>query len=222
MLSAYPTKKGTGISIYGDYGDLHTLYQMVHQVTLSLNEAQPIPKAHNELLMNFAYEIRHAYSGHRLTEKISYDDGIELQSYGFRLIWPDILIYLSVLRFCAGFSPTSKLHQSMLYMLEYLVEKALFDYDPEGANTLKNYISQQINIHHELAWQLYQAAHFSFIYQNPGKQRFRKIPSLISDHFSTFSNEHKKIMASIEVYAKNNNCTPQEVQLQNEYPEIEW
>lgn len=222
MLSAYPTKKGTGISIYGDYGDLYTLYQTVTQVSLALDEARPIQKAHNMLLTNFAYEIRHAYSGHRLMEKINYIDDVELQSYGFRIIWPDMLVYLAVLRSCAGFTPTSKLHQSVLYMLEHLVEKAMFDYDAQGATILKDFICQQISIHHELALQLYQATHLSFISQYPGKPRFRKISNLITSHFSTYSAEHKKVVLDIEMYAKAHNCAPQDVYLESEFPEIEW
>lgn len=58
MLQAYPTKKGTGIEIYGTRDDLEILYETVHKMPTTLDEYNKFQKAQFQLLMNFAYEIR--------------------------------------------------------------------------------------------------------------------------------------------------------------------
>ncbi|WP_432327994.1 DUF6904 family protein [Mucilaginibacter sp. P25] len=72
MLQAYPTKNGTGVSIFGDYGDLKSLYEVVHGIAVSINADIPTQKGQNQLLMNFAYEIRKAYQGQQLTEEMRF------------------------------------------------------------------------------------------------------------------------------------------------------
>ena len=53
MIQAYPTKNGTGIAIFGDYGDLYALYQSVHEVANSLDENNIQLSGQHKLLMNF-------------------------------------------------------------------------------------------------------------------------------------------------------------------------
>jgi len=117
MLQGYPTRSGTGIAIYGDYGDLRCLYDTVHHFAAAIDEGNKLQKGQHQLLMNFAYEIRHAYMGTRLKKKINFYDDIEEQSqYGFQLVWTDILIFISVLQDNAGYLKSDKLHQANLYM----------------------------------------------------------------------------------------------------------
>ena len=94
MLRTYPTKKGTGISIYGDLGDLHALYETVHGIAHVLDENNKLQNGQFQLLMNFAYEIRKAYSGHRLTDKIQFiGSEQELEYIGFNVVWTDIILF---------------------------------------------------------------------------------------------------------------------------------
>lgn len=79
MLQAFPTKNGTGVSIFGDYGDLQMLYQTIHHFSETLDENRNPQKAQHLLLMNFAYEVRKAFSGKRLVNKFSYP-GDDLKS----------------------------------------------------------------------------------------------------------------------------------------------
>lgn len=71
MLQAYPTHNGTGVSIYGDYGDLKNLYDTVHEIAGSLDEYNTYQKGQHKLLMNFAYGIRKSMSGSRLNKRSS-------------------------------------------------------------------------------------------------------------------------------------------------------
>lgn len=222
MLQGYPTKGGTGISIFGDYGDLNSLYSMVHEIANSLDESNIRLKAQSQLLMNFAYEIRKAYSGQRLTDILTFSgDDKEMHYYGFHCVWTDMLIFISTLRHNAGYVQTDKLFQANLYMLEYVVEKAMFDYDPQGANIIQHFIGQRINITNQYAFIIYQALHITFVSAKPGKKRFRNIPLLIGDHFSEYRQDYKDLIQSFEISAKEQNCEITDLEF-NDFPEIKW
>ncbi|HEY1008577.1 MAG TPA: hypothetical protein VGE58_00620 [Daejeonella sp.] len=222
MLQAYPTKNGTGVSIFGDYGDLTSLYDTVHQVADSLDENNKWQKGQHELLMNFAYEIRKGFSGQRLTDKVQYP-GEEhiLHYYGFQLVWTDMLIFISALRRNAGYIQTDKMHQANMYLLEYVVEKALHDYDLTGAAEIKNFIGRGIATDTEYAFIIYQAVHLEFVTDRGGKTRFRKIPKILSNYFNTWAPEHKGLIASFQQSAKQQNCEITDLSYSN-FPEIRW
>jgi hypothetical protein len=222
MLQAYPTKNGTGVSIFGDYGDLASLYDTVHEVAHTLDENNILTKGQHQLLMNLAYEIRKAYSGNRLTDKIKFNgDDQELHYYGFQFIWTDILIFISTLRHNAGYTQTSKMNQANMYMLEYAIERAMFKYDAEGAAAIKNFIGQRIHTSDQYVFIIYQALHIRFITDKPGKKRFRNIPTLFGDYFSIWRQEYKDLIQSFEVSAKHQNCEITDLEF-DEFPDIVW
>ena len=74
MLQAFPTKNGTGISIFGDFRELNLLYDTIHHFGSILDENKYPEKAQHLLLMNFAYEVRKSFSGQRFTKKIKFKD----------------------------------------------------------------------------------------------------------------------------------------------------
>ncbi|WP_394342750.1 DUF6904 family protein [Mucilaginibacter gilvus] len=47
---------------------MNALYETVDQIVNSLNEDNKHQKGQQQLLMNLAYEVRKAYSGHRLIQ----------------------------------------------------------------------------------------------------------------------------------------------------------
>jgi len=222
MLQGYPTKNGTGISIFGDYGDLECLYETVHEIAEPLDENDVRLKGQSQILMNFAYEIRKAYSGQRLTDKVTFfGDDHELLYFGFQCVWTDILIFISILRHNAGYIQTDKKQQANLYMLEYVVDKALFAYDAEGANIIQHYIGKRINITNQYAFIIYQALQINFVSDRSGKKRFRNIPQLIENHFSEWRKEYKDLILSFEISAKEQNCEITDLEFAD-FPEIKW
>ncbi len=222
MLQVYPTKNGTGISIYGNYGELSLLYETIHHFASTLDENKNPQKAQHQLLMNFAYEVRKASSGQRLTDRFTFGgDSIEHTLYGFQLVWTDILIFISVLRFNAGYFQCDKLHQAVMYSLEYAVEKSMFDYDPEGANQLKEFIGQRINVCSDYAFIIYQSLHIKFVTDRRGKKRFRNIPNLIAGHFSEWRQEYKELIKSFQKSANEQKCEITDLEF-SDFPEIVW
>lgn len=221
MLQAYPTKKGTGIEIYGTRNDLEVLYETVHKIANTLDEYNKFQKAQFQLLMNFAYEIRKGYEGSRLVNDVSTEDETTIRFYGFQLVWTDILIFISTLRHNAGYLRTNRLDQANMYMLEDITEKALFVYDTEGANNIKNFIGQRIDITNQLSFVIFQALQIRYVTSPAGKKRFRNIPNLLITHFSEWLPEYKTLVHSLEVSAKEHNCEITDLEF-GDFPEIKW
>ena len=222
MIQAYPTKNGTGIIIYGDYGDLRSLYQTIHSIAEHGDEYEPKKKGINNLLMNFAYEIRKAYSGHRIIDELEYPGSdMKFKYFGFKVVWTDMLIYISAIRHKAGFRVTTKLDQANLYILEYIIEKTLFDYDAQGANEIKEMIGQRITVSKKHVFQIYQKIHIEFLLSTKGKRRFRNIPNLIGSYFSSWRDEYKILFSELEATAQKQKCDITELEFEN-FPEIVW
>jgi len=220
MLKAQPTPKGTGVSIFGSYDDLICLYDTVHHLAGTLNPENKCQKGQHQLLMNLAYEIRKGYSGSRLKETVTTVDETYFV-YGFQLVWTDVIIFIGALRDAAGYIQTDKLHQANLYMFEYIVERALFVYDPTGAEAIRRYIAQRVNVSSEYVFIIYQAIHIEYNSDRTGKTRFRKIPDLINKYLSTWSPDHKGLIASFQHSAKEQNCEVVDLEF-SDFPEIKW
>nr|WP_199079841.1 hypothetical protein [Pedobacter sp. ASV19] len=221
MLQAIATKSGTGVSIFGDYADLSSLYDTVHHIADALDEENKYQRGQHMLLMNFAYEIRHAYQGTRLIQRMSFDDEQSFNYYGFQLVWTDVLIFVSVLRENAGFLSTGRLNQANLYLLEYVLEQALSSYDATGAAEIIPLLGRGLNIDGELSFIIYQTVHVQFVGDRSGKARFRKIPHLLRSYFSSWSPEHKQMLHSLTQSAKVHGCEIHELEF-SDFPEIKW
>ena len=73
-------------------------------------------------------------------ENFVFDSENKVEYLGFRYLWTDLLYLISVLRYNAGYVVLDALDQANLYILEYNCKKALFEYDPQGAQQIKNFI----------------------------------------------------------------------------------
>lgn len=221
MIKTFPTKSGTGISIYGLADDLKYAYDVVHYLATTLDEGNIELKGRHQLLMNFAYEIRKAYQGSRSLKTFIQQYGEEIEYVGIDVVWTDILIFLNVLRDQAGYIPTNRRMQSALYSLEAGIDDAIRAYDPEGADEILSFIKNRFAVRGPYCFILYQAVHIEFVGQSSGKRRFRKIPFLLSSYFSEFHEIHIDFVKSLEASAKQQNCDPTELGY-SEFPEIKW
>ncbi len=220
MLTSEPTKNGTGIAIYGNYDELDFLYSIVHRVGDTLSESNEYQRGQNMLLMNFAYEIRKAKDQSRLIEKIDID-GEGMTTYGFRVVWTDLLIFLSVLRNNAGYISLDKLEQSFLYMLEFVAEDSARRYDANGAENLKPIFASGVYVGHKYIFQIYQTIHTELISTTKGKRRFRNISDFLWNYLSPASHDHNDLVDSLEFSAKKNSCSVFDLEI-GDFPEIEW
>lgn len=221
MLQATPTKNGTGISIYGDYGDLNSLYDTVHHVADALDESNIYQKGAHMLLLNFAYELRHAFQGTRLIQQVSFDDEQSHHYYGFQLVWTDLLIFINTLRENAGFIMTDRKNQANLYMLEYVTEQALLKYDAVGAADIVPLFGRGLSTGGEMTFIIYQTLHIDFVSMPGGKARFRKIAQLLHSYFSSWSPANKRIIQDLNDSARVHGCEIHELEFRD-FPEIKW
>lgn len=141
--------------------------------------------------------------------------------YGFQLVWTDMLIFINTLRENAGFIATDRRCQANLYLLEYVTEQALLQYDGEGARDIVQLIGRGQGINGELAFIIYQTLHIEFVSQRGGKARFRKIPHLLRSYFSSWSREHNRLIQDLKASALANGCEIHELEFSN-FPDIKW
>jgi hypothetical protein len=219
MFIAKPTKKGTGVALYGRENDLISLHEVIHHLGKSADIDSQCPEGTYLVMMNFAYEIRKAHSGQRL---YGLPDDQELSGlFGAQFVWTDILIFTNTLRNASARCVNSKSLLAILNDLESAVCGALEAYDAVGAADLVRYVGKRIPTDDTVIFQLYQSIHIKFISVAGGKSRFRKISSLLDDYFVLNSTERKSILKLLNKSALENNCEPEELDFKY-FPEIIW
>ncbi|WP_179412993.1 DUF6904 family protein [Mucilaginibacter sp. E4BP6] len=221
MLQIYPTKKGTGVQILGDYADLRTLYSTIHKLAERLDPEGERTKGKSELLMALAYEIRKAYSGQRYDEVLTLDGHFKVTYQGFNFLWSDLIIAFNVLRNEAGYLATEPLDQSCLYLLEAQLRNALTSFDAKDGLYLQEFIGKWINISHPYVYLISQAIALDYLRLNPGKGRFRKIADLFHNYFDENSKEYKDMLRGLENSAAEKECKILNLEFGG-FPEIKW
>ncbi|MCH5599497.1 DUF6904 family protein [Niabella ginsengisoli] len=140
MIYMLPTERGMGIELWGTYGDLYQLHDIVGKFWGKEEGNSPQPKAsenRDKAISAFSYEIRKAFQGSRLEQPegghFYYSDGRHL---GTRISWVHFLFSLTAIKFNMRYSPTNKQDIAQILLLEYWLEKAMFSYDAVGAKHL--------------------------------------------------------------------------------------
>ncbi|HET7116343.1 MAG TPA: hypothetical protein VFI29_07615 [Hanamia sp.] len=221
MLQGFSTQNGTGITIYGDYCDLRSLYLTIDKIAEKVSQIEDDPRY--VTLMGFSYDVRKAYSEQRLKEEITFDGDRKIEYFGFQFLWPDLLIFISVLRYQASYSIMNELDQSNLYLLEHITKKALEEYDQVGVTLLKNLIGQQINILDPLLVQINEFINIEYLKLKPSKKRFRDLYLLISNNFSSWTKESKNLKIFLEEKAKELGATADKISFDEKgFPEVVW
>lgn len=59
MIYAEPTKKGVGVTLYGDSLDLGSLHETVHELV----HVSHLTQEQGDTILGLAYEVRHAKQG---------------------------------------------------------------------------------------------------------------------------------------------------------------
>ena len=221
MLQGFSTQNGTGITIYGDYCDLRSLYLTISKIAEKVSRLEDDPK--NLTLMSFSYEVRKAYSDQRLKEEITFDGDRKIDYFGFQCLWPDLLIFINVLREQAAYSVTNELDQANLYIIEHITKKALEEYDQEGAALLKNLIHNGINVDNPLLVQINEFINIEYLKLKPTKKRFRNLYKLITNHFSSWTEDGKNLKKFLDEKAKELGTTADKISFdEKELPDVVW
>lgn len=221
MLQSNPTKKGTGIEIWGDALDLQSLHATIHKIAENVSEEIPETKAQALILLGFAYEVRKAEEGFRLHKTINPNPKQECNYVGLQYLWTDAVVAVNVLRSNAGFIVLNEEDQANLFMLTHVIRSAMGLYDAQGAKHLTKYLNSGISSWDPLLFLMLQGINFEYLSQKPSKTRFRKISDLIKGYTSHYEETHKLWKKELDKNAKRLNCTIFDLDYE-EYPEFEW
>lgn len=121
MLEYKLTPHHAGIVLWGDFATLHRLHELIHHLVA---ESRYIEDKEG-FVLGLAYDVRQAFQGSRHRDYRDYPNDDRCGVYGVEILWPLILVQVSVLRQAMAGIPTSKLDQAMMFELEYVVESAV-------------------------------------------------------------------------------------------------
>ena len=131
MLQFDLTKRRAGLVLWGDTWSLHAVHDLVHKV----NEESPLVRDKEGFLLGLAYDVRKAFEGQReKAVRERFEDKCPI--YGVEILWPVIAAQVAMLRASMAFIPTDRMDQSVMYELEHLIERAVRELSPAGAEQI--------------------------------------------------------------------------------------
>jgi hypothetical protein len=218
MLISEPTRYGAGITIFGDYWDLKSMYETIHD----LCNGSALIKNSKEFVLRLAYEIRHAYQRDREEAFFGYDKYDRVKYRGVKLLWPIILFQIALLRWSAAFQQTNKEQQANLFRIEFCAENALIEYDASVGQDCIKWMQTFFGIPDNYLFLFVSEACYRFIFSGAaGKTRFKKLPSVLYS-LDTRSKEYNDFNILIESIAKEKGRTPHEITDMGDWPKFKW
>lgn len=216
MLFSEPTKRGVGLTLYGDYNDLRSLHGTIHALCGNGDGGY---NDHQEHTLSIAYELRKAYEEKR---EIKIFNNGSSKYFGTNLPWPSLLFYSSHLRQQAGFFPTNKEHQSNLFRFEYCIESALLSYDHNIGSEILERFSSLGFVSKDFLFSFVEDVTYRYIYEgSTGKIRFKRLPQLLRS-LSHWSEEYEKFQKYMTDQAEQKKCTVYQLHDIREWPDFEW
>jgi hypothetical protein len=221
MIFAKPTKYGAGIEIFGDYHDFTDLHETIHRLA---DENGPLDGGQGEFALSLAYEVRHAYQGDRGVHKFIGDiyHSESAIYYSFKMLWPIFLVQLGLLRWAAGFQPTTREYQANLFRLEACAESALISYDPFVGRRCLEWLTRFQWFSDKYLLQYVQNCSLQYVtVGKAGKIRFKELPEILR-MLSPFSKEYRAFEEYLQSIAKEKGCRPEDLTDIEEWPEFKW
>lgn len=218
MLVGSPTKFGAGITLAGDHTDLVDLHETIYYLA---SETGPISVHHNEFVLGFAYDVRHAYQGDRRVESVASPTASSTY-FAVDILWPIALVQVAMLREAASYLPTDKSHQANLYRLEACVESALSALDANVSRQCCGWLKEfsAFPETYLIDFVLHQSRLYVFS-SATAKGRARTLPGVMND-VSPYSRAYKEYEQELETIAEKEKCRPQDLHDFSEWPEFKW
>ena len=217
MLITIPTKHAAGITLWGDYNDLHDLHDTIH----ALAENSPHNQGIKDTMLGLAYDVRHAYQGDREERQFGFAEHDRVNYRGVKILWPVVLFQMSALRSSAAFQPTTKGQQATLYRLEQSLEESLNQVDAGIASRCIGFLNSPLFLTQDYYCLFVGLMANRYVEGPGGKRRFRKLPAILQSFHPT-SEEYKTFAAHLEATAKEKNCSPHALEDAAEGPDFQW
>jgi len=205
MLKGEPTKYGTGITIYGDFHDLESLYDTMTTVAGPPEEQT----ADGLLFMSMAYDLRKSWQGMRETFEENEGDW-KITYKGFNMFWPDFLVLLKLIRQRVGWSGGDPNIQANVYQLESLAYKSLVTFDASAGKKIVKWIKETKIDFNPYLFQILDQVRLDHLSEKNGKPRFKNLLGNM-EPFNTSSADYKVILAHLRTEAKRMNCRVQDL-----------
>lgn len=219
MIISKPTRYGAGPAIFGDYWDLNSVHETIHNLATGKSlKGTPV----SEFVLALAYDIRHAYQGDRERKRFGFDDLDTVEYRGVKVFWTVIIPQLGLLRWAAGFHATSKKDQANLFMLEWCVENALEEYDRQTGKMAFDLVTIFQGMGSNYYTQFIDEVTRRYLFEGrPGKARFRRLPEMLRK-MSPISEGYRQFAAFLEGKARERGCSPHELSDKSDWPEFKW
>jgi hypothetical protein len=217
MIITTPTKNAAGIVLWGDYLDLKSLHETIH----NLVEGAPFREEIKDLILALAYDVRHAYQRDREEKAFGVDEYDQVIYRGEKIIWPIILFQVNTLRYFASFQPTTKDQQANLYRLEGCLEESLAEQDSKIGSQCIEWLNTPSPITGNYYPQYLNEASKKYLIGPGGKARFRKLPEVLRS-VHPISLEYNDFSKYLEGIAKEKGCSPYELHDLSEWPNFKW
>lgn len=216
MILGVPTKYSAGLTLYGDFQDLKSLHETIHEVV----EASPFNEAIKNTVLGLAYDIRHAYQRDREEETFGHDDCDKVTYRGAKILWPIVLFQVNALRYFASFGPTTRGQQANLYRLEACLESALNEVDRNVAAECTEWLCAASSLTTNYYCLYLSEASRRYLLGTVGKSRFRKLPSVLHS-FHPMSTDYREFAEHLEAVAKEKGCSPHNLDSSENY-DFKW
>ena len=225
MFYIIPTKNGLGVELWGTYDSLRTVYSVVGNFW---NDEEYINKkgfaSRDKLISGFSYELRKAYENTRLRRTKSHFSLEAVNHYGCKISWVHFIFSLSALRFNMRYIENTKIELAIFLQLEYWLEKAMMEYDENGAIGLKNYISGALYEGNDNLYQFMRNINADYFRLGGGKKNFRKLPNLLNQAVYHTS-KYREYTNFLKKESDRLNCEVSELEINDDdvdYENIKW
>jgi hypothetical protein len=217
VLYSRPTKRGAGIIVLGDEADLGSLLCTIR----NLYDGPPFKENLEEFLYDLAHEIDLASHG-TVTKLPRGHSKPRDRGYSWVVrLWPGFLVELGMLRWAAGFHPTTKRDQANLYSVEECAEAALLSYDPvaggEALEWLECFMGLPASYLTEFIFEV-EARYLSS--SNDGKTRFARLPEFLR-MLRPNSQEYLAFEERVSSLAREKGCEPNDLR-REDFPRFTW
>lgn len=214
MLLSKPTKHGSGILLYGDAYDLGAVYETIQL----LCERAPMQGNIGDFAIGLAVDLRKAREGGRERIRVNSED---IQYWGAKILWPDFLVQVGLLRWAVGFQVVGRRDQSNVFALESCAEDALIAFDGETGTKVFEWLSTFRGFGNDYLTQFIEEANVALVTSAGGKKRFRQLPRLLKA-LDPFSPEYQQFKTEMEEIAKKQNTDPSALVSSSDFPKFLW
>lgn len=218
MLIAEPTRYRAGLRLYGDYNDLSSLHSTVHE----LADQIPLAGRFQEFVLGLAFELRKAYEGQRERREFGFDALDSVTYQGCKLLWPNFLVQVGLLRWAAAFNPTTKSLQANLFRLGAVTEDALRRSDAKIGAECIEWLAGFRGFPNDYLLQFVEDVCLDYVTETrPGKARFATLPRILRSTYS-FSKDYQCFKERLEQISEFQKCKPGDLISRAEWPGFKW